>query len=991
MSALTRGGIPGWMLMLTLLAAWVPALGAERPAVSDAGPGVVELRELFERHVAWVNAAGEELRPNRRSWMARLDALREELERLRDTRAFPALRAAFLQRLEQLARDIGTARAVRQDEFGIRIEEDMGIPLRHPNDVTSDDSAWLSTVASQFVTIQKTVYLGAKGSGRALDIVNGTRMAGSFVAEGPATQVGILFSAEAALGRTGGRMFVRALIDGAPANPGNVVFASGEHQGVRSFIFTAQVDAGIHTVEMQWMVDRGSTGYLRTASMLIRSGRSLASALGSMTVVTPPSGGNIEQAVAAWQNVPGASGWVYVPVHGVLTASFSAESAVSAGKALAVRALVDGAPGLPGDVIFARGGAAQSRTATFTAAGVAAGWHHVRIQSLAEAGGTATIGDRSLLLAGYPTTPAQPTHPVVVAPSGANVLTVGDDFQPVPNLGTYVWVGPKGNGEIAVQFSGEIVATHPAMLKLVLDGVAKEESVVEVTDGTVAGQVKTYVFAVKQVPAGMHRVEVWWAPAPGSVAQMGDRILSVMSETGLIPDLAEPRMFGVGTREKGDNIFGLEPSIGVRDVLLILWDPKRPGHPTGLNSPPGPDYKLPPQFTEAITRQQVEQLFFGANNSVNEYYRAASGGKFGIRNAGVVGWYDALKEPGHYWDTHPDCDSSDDGFESENAERWAEAVALSNPDVDFSKFDRDGDGRVEPHELAVVVVAPQATRFGTAHQLIYRRECPSKEPLILDGVQVVEVLELFLSFKNPETGVDDPVDTLNVAAHETLHQLTGIDDMYSPVPRAVGAGRFSIMATRDAVPFPDPIHRLAFGWVTPRTIDANGFYEVKDVKTDRRVYVLPRYNNQPYPEYYVIENRQDNPALGPLYDTLLNESGIAVWHAVEDTVQSAHRPRGVSQEDWDGTTQSQARRGIRMVRPWRFLTDTGAVLNGIPRLWSSDDYTLKSEPCPAVVILPGVLTPSDNTLSWADCSASGYGVRFLSPPAPSMTIQVQLE
>ena len=125
--------------------------------------------------------------------------------------------------------------------------------MRHPDDASPDDSPWLATRAPEFVNIRKTVFLG-KAPGRDLEIVNGIQMTGSFVAAQPNTRVGVVFSAEAYVDQPGKRMFVRALVDGVPAAPSNVVFASGTHQGARSFIFTTTVDAGIHTVEMQWLV-----------------------------------------------------------------------------------------------------------------------------------------------------------------------------------------------------------------------------------------------------------------------------------------------------------------------------------------------------------------------------------------------------------------------------------------------------------------------------------------------------------------------------------------------------------------------------------------------------------------------------------------------------------------------------------------------------------------------------------------------------------------
>jgi M6 family metalloprotease-like protein len=956
---------------------------ANHPPEADLRVAAAELRLLTDQLLQEVAALENDLRPVARSFEVRIQAVRREIDKLESTGNPEVARARILDRLDAIALDLTNSRVARQHEFGIRVEERLGKPVRHPDDAIRDEDPWLATQSHQFVNIQKSVFLG-KAPGRDLEIVNGIQMNGSFVAEHSDTQVGIVFSAEAYVNTPGKRLFVRALVDGEPAAPSNVLFASGTHQGTRAFIFTTTVDAGIHTVEMQWLVDPEATAYLRTASLLIRSGRFLASAIGTLSVLTPPSGPNIGHDQPIWLDVPGVGGWIYVPKNGVLTASFSAESFVSAGKALALRALIDGAPGAPADVVFARGNAPQSRTMTFGAFGVLPGWHYVRIQWFAEAGGTATLGDRSLMLGAYASPPNQTTHAFISPPSGPSLPTIGNGFQPIPDMNVAVQVDPKGNGEAAVLFSGEIVAVKPAFALLAVDDVLQNESIIELTDGTVAGQIKSFVFEAKHLPPGDHKLELWWAPESGSVAQIGDRTMAVISERGFVPDLAEQRMFGSGKRDKEDNLHGLEPMIGDRDVLLVLWDPKRPGNPIGLDSPPGPDFILPPGFTGIVTKGEVEHLFFGASDSADDYYRASSGGKFGIHNAGVVGWISALKDPDHYFDTHPGCDTSDDEYSNENQERWSEALKSADPFVNFQQFDRNSDGVVKPAELAIVVVIPQASLFGTAHQEVLAAQCPASEPLILDGVRIVEVLEVFLNF-------NDSVDALNVACHELLHQMTGVDDMYDPVPVATRAGRMSIMAARNCLPHLDPAHKLAFGWVTPHLIDATDHYKLEDVKLSHTVFVLPRYNENPFGEYVLLENRQNNQFLAPLYDTQINDSGIAVWHIVEDPAENSKIPRGVSTADWNGTDQTQVRRGIRLLKPWQLIDEDGAVVDNISPLWDKADYPLLSADCPVIFIPSGGVAASLNTLSWADCTASGYDVRFLDLPAASMTLRIDVE
>ena len=134
---------------------------------------------------------------------------------------------------------------VRQDKVSIRTEPDLGRPSRLEDDPA--EGPWLRTQATQFVNIKKTAFFRGNNS-----ITNGIQMSGSFVAE-TATRVAIHFAAEACVGEhpasavppdncgdtsdTNRRMFVRALVDGVPIEPGDVVFAVGHDEGVRAFLF----------------------------------------------------------------------------------------------------------------------------------------------------------------------------------------------------------------------------------------------------------------------------------------------------------------------------------------------------------------------------------------------------------------------------------------------------------------------------------------------------------------------------------------------------------------------------------------------------------------------------------------------------------------------------------------------------------------------------------------------------------------------------------
>jgi hypothetical protein len=394
------------------------------------------------------------------------------------------------------------------EEFGVRHEAELGTPSCTDEDVADGKAyctkgPWLGTRSPNFVNIRKTAYL--RGN---FETVNGIQMTSSFVAREDGVQVGILFSAESFVRDdspgTDRRMFVRALIDGQPAAPSNVVFATGAVPTTRSFIFATQVNAGIHTVEIQWRVDPGAEAFVRDATLLVRTGLRYPPRNGTLVASAAPSGPTLVNTSAAWTDVPGLGGWTYVPPSGVLTMSVSAESFVAGGdpsKRMFVRALVDGAPASPGNVVFARGSTPQSRAMTFGKTGLAPGWHWVEFQWLVDTGAIAHLGDRAQILAAYPSTRNNPTHPYRSPPSGESLTTQSEAFEPLFDLETQVTIGSKGNGEVAVIFSGEVQSTFNSALELALaiDEVIDPDSTVLVAEGHEHAQVKSFTFAAKQL------------------------------------------------------------------------------------------------------------------------------------------------------------------------------------------------------------------------------------------------------------------------------------------------------------------------------------------------------------------------------------------------------------------------------------------------------------------------------------------------------------
>ncbi len=901
----------------------------------------------------------------------------------------------------------GPPQPARQDEVSVRTEPVLGRPSRLVDD--PDEGPWLRTEANRYVPIKKVLYFRGNSP-----TTSGIRMSGSFVAQS-ATRVAIHFAAEACVGEhpaigppprdcagvqdTDRRMFVRALVDGEPVDPADVVFAVGRRQDVRSFVFTTTVGAGIHTVEMQWLVDAGGraggnrvSGYLRDATLLVRQGRvpaGIGSTVGNLAVRTAPSGATQSREVGGWATVPHMVSLVRVPDDGVLTATFAAESFTTGDARMAVRALLDGEPMLPTDMIFANGAKSQSRSIQFVREGVAPGVHLVAMQWLRDGDGAVHVGDRSMTLAAASSTSQSPSHPVT---AGNGVVDVIDThvLSPMPGMTLPVHIPPDGNGEVAVRFSAELAADPGATLSVALevDGLFDSDSLVTMTADGAPGQTYTWIFDRKKLTAGMHTVRLLWSAGPafqGLTGVMGDRSLSVVGEVAAVPDLIEPGWLGVGRDRRfdnngveiaPDNVRGIEPAIGARDVLLILFDADRPGQPD--------------QNSLNYTRAEIRDGVFLGSPSAREYFEVASGARFTIREAETLGWFDALlPENMNYWN-HPGQGQCFNGYNNGPEQRASEAVIqAAGTGFAFGDYDRNRDGLLEGDELAIMVIYPQSPGFvGRARQTVSTPDANCNNPaLVVDGVAIESVVDCF------------GCDAINymVVAHELGHQMLGLDDLYTDAAAPATQLRFkALMALRNAgnTTVLNPAWRLYLGWATPRVVEAGGLYRLLDTKLSDQVLVLPRYNSTRRDEYFLLENRQqDVPSLWDrqLGDAGGDDSGIGVWHVVEEASDRLVPPIGVGPGVWTtavgpaGAVDATAgRQGIRLLRPWTAILgdDLNAVYDRADAFWSRADYILQSDECPQLFALPGMLIPLLNTLTWADCTASGYGIRFLSfPPA----------
>jgi M6 family metalloprotease-like protein len=721
------------------------------------------------------------------------------------------------------------------------------------------------------------------------------------------------------------RVFLRALVDGELGSPSNVVCAAEGFTGTPTFSFTKEnLGAGGHWIQMQWLVDAGGTAHFGDGTLTAYSSSDLTEH-GRILAEAAPSGPWQTTTTAGWVDVPDLTGNIDLVDSSNLAITICGEAYTSAGKRMFVRALVDGQVASPLDVVYS-GGFLGTRSYTFVKENVGAGSHAVRVQWLVDAGGTAYIGDRTLTVCAAPELTKHGGLSVKAAPSGPDKTTTSSAWVDIPDMSGSI--ASALDAKLDITFSAEADTSGGARMfvRALVDGQPANPSDIVLTSEGFPG-LRSFTFMKEDLSVGPHTVKMQWRVDAGGTARMGDRTLTLNHWRSQIPDLSKP-------------FYSMKPTIGKRNLLVILWDAHRPDDPAPLKS-------------------AVEDLIFGSKPSVRGYFLENSGGRFVMQNAGVLGWYDADKPADHYWNHPASCCA--DGFLSGHVEKWAEAIRKADAHFNYKAYDTNNDGVLGADELGILIVIPQNSPFGT-NRGVAGRECPNWEPLIVDGVRINVIAEAYIGAP----------PSLGLVAHELAHLLLGAGDMYFGFFQPYAAGAYSIMdQSPHNPPHLDPFHKLRLGWLVPPIVTADGCYEIPDIETHNEVYVL----NDPMrgtKEYCIVENRWR----GNSYDSYLPDSGLVVWHIMEDPAvfDNLPTPPDVDPVQWnDPKWKGWARRAIRMIRPIY-----GPPFNS--SLWDG------SNPATGYDLLPVDPNPNHVSLKWSDGTPSKFAITHFPTASPLMRV-----
>lgn len=274
--------------------------------------------------------------------------------------------------------------------------------------------------------------------------------------------------------------------------------------------------------------------------------------------------------------------------------------------------------------------------------------------------------------------------------------------------------------------------------------------------------------------------------------------------------------------------------------------------------------------------------FQGATGSANAFFRESSKGQFNPI-FDVYGPIDISKTEAEYsgntnGETYIDAETGVEVSCYPAGFMVDEAIRGLDDQIDYSKYDSDGDGYVD--FVYIFHAGKGATTGGSTTRTIWPHAFTLRAaigaPVELDGVKINRYAT------SSELGRDNKLSGIGTFCHEFTHVL-GLPDLYDT---ANNTGRPSDCFTPGTFSFMDggnynnnehtPVsfsayERYALEWMKPTEITAGGNFTLLPLESRPFAYKIPStFNPQ---EYFLIENRAKT-----YYDQFIEGFGLIVWH-----------------------------------------------------------------------------------------------------------------
>lgn len=291
---------------------------------------------------------------------------------------------------------------------------------------------------------------------------------------------------------------------------------------------------------------------------------------------------------------------------------------------------------------------------------------------------------------------------------------------------------------------------------------------------------------------------------------------------------------------------------------------------------------------------------YGATGCAAEYFRVSSMNQF-LPEFDVFGPITLSQNMSYYG-------GNDWSGNDKNPERMViEACQQLDATVDFSNYDRDGDGYIDN---VFVFYAGRGEASGGAANTVWPHSwnvtSATSIPYIFDGVQ----LDRYACSNEWEGSRPDGVGTF---IHEFSHVL-GLPDLYATsYTSAFTPGAWSVL---DYGPYNNggctpPLYsvyeRYSLGWMQPTLIDGPKNVTLGEISGNNGCIIKTEKEN----EFFLLENRQQKG-----WDVYIPGHGMLVWHVdfnedvwMQNTVNNSASHQYVDLEEADGTQNEYSRAG----------------------------------------------------------------------------------
>jgi M6 family metalloprotease-like protein len=325
-----------------------------------------------------------------------------------------------------------------------------------------------------------------------------------------------------------------------------------------------------------------------------------------------------------------------------------------------------------------------------------------------------------------------------------------------------------------------------------------------------------------------------------------------------------------------------------------------------------------------------DKIFGETPHQLNDYYLEVSNGNFrfipaeegqGSADDGVITV--TLDKP------HPDPDDS-----RLMRSDLAAALAAADPYIDYSIYDRNGNGGISFDEMQIMFIVAgyeDAYSGGSSAPGVWAHSyCLSSSGAPrADGVSLLECTYAgrYALFGERHGNHDA---TIGIIAHELGHSAFMLPDLYDTDGSSSGIGYFGLMAMGswgtshyDSLTGETPTHfsawsKLRNGWVTPVNLAITpsegvsvSLYQSSSIASN--IIKIPISEN----EYFLLENR-DNGGYDRGLDKLGGtfDGGLALWHIDETVIASRSATNSVN--------TNETRKGVDLEEAARVQLDSGS-------------------------------------------------------------------